>query len=299
MSTQPEPVPAEPSPFDRVTARAICGWSLLGAVPGIVMVATWRGDFALARAYGGIAMYLGSALALLLYGRAKGVDLARLFGRPLRAADVPRSIGLALTLLSFSLGTMLVVIAGVTSMFPGLLAHFTENSPDFIATPRAGVDPVATAGLIASAVLLAPPCEEMLFRGFLLSRWTRRHGARGGVILSAALFGALHFALAPFGAFALGIVAGVLALRTRSLWPGILTHATINATVVTATTVGQRWAGQGPELPDAAGLRNLLLLGLGLVAVSAPILVVAVRRMWRARPAEPPGAAPVPVAAGA
>ena len=285
MSSQAEAIPAPPSPFARMTARAICGWAFLGAVPGLLMVAFWRGDFALARAYGGILIYLGSTLALLLYGRARGVDLAAVFGRPLRGADLPRSFGLAFALLGFSLGTMLLLIAGVTSAFPHLLAHFTENSPDFIVTTRGGVDPVATVGLIASAVLFAPPCEELLFRGFLLSRWTVRFGALGGVLLSAALFGSLHFALSPFGAFALGIVAAVLALRTRSLWPGIVTHATINATVVTASTFGQRWADGGAHLPDAAGLRGLLGLGAGLVAVTAPILGFAVRRLWRDRPA--------------
>jgi sodium transport system permease protein len=72
-------------------------------------------------------------------------------------------------------------------------------------------------------------CEEVAFRGFLLSGFG--HGGRWGlaVLVSAATFGLMH--LIPqqvFNAALLGIVLGLLAVRTNSLLPGIVFHVLYN-----------------------------------------------------------------------
>ncbi len=70
-------------------------------------------------------------------------------------------------------------------------------------------------------VLVAPIDEEILFRGFLVPRI--------GVILSALLFGALHylsyFSLAEFvAALAFGLAAGYAFKKTGSLYTTIIGH---------------------------------------------------------------------------
>ena len=67
-------------------------------------------------------------------------------------------------------------------------------------------------------------CEELAFRGFILSGLERGHRTRSAILLSALLFGFLHVLLSLFqqlfNATLLGIVLGLLAVRSRSIAAG-------------------------------------------------------------------------------
>ncbi len=71
------------------------------------------------------------------------------------------------------------------------------------------------------AFLIAPINEEILFRGFMVPRF--------GIIISAIIFGAMHylsyFSIAEFvAALAFGLAAGYIFKRTKSLYPSIFGH---------------------------------------------------------------------------
>jgi uncharacterized protein len=285
-------------PFDRLSGRAILGASLAGMAPGIAVLWLLGHDFELARSVATVVLYAGVALALALLARARGVELGRVLGRPLAGGEALASAGLGLAVLVFSFGSMLVLLGAVSLLFPRVLDLYTENSMDFLVRRSGRLDLLPTVLLAASAAIVAPVVEELVFRGFLLTRWARRYGVRSGVVFSALLFGLLHFALAPLGAFALGLVAAVLYLRTGSLAAPILAHATANSTIVFATILG-RSATEGPApTPGVEELRGLLGVGLGLVAVATPLLAVVVARAWpRPDTPVPYDAAPMPAAA--
>ena len=83
-------------------------------------------------------------------------------------------------------------------------------------------------GLVAVSVVPGI-CEELLFRGALLGLLRRRFPTWAAVVLQAVAFALLH-ALAvrlPY-TFALGVVFGVLVVRSGSLWPAIVAHAAHN-----------------------------------------------------------------------
>lgn len=72
-------------------------------------------------------------------------------------------------------------------------------------------------------------CEEMLFRGVLLTLLFRGYGKWRAVILSSLLFGAFH--LSPYRLMPTAIVGMALALvclRTGSIIPSMIIHATYN-----------------------------------------------------------------------
>jgi uncharacterized protein len=74
-------------------------------------------------------------------------------------------------------------------------------------------------------VLVAPFCEEMLFRGVLLGVYQKRFAVHA-IWLVAILFAFLHPSLDQvLGALFLGMVAGWVVYRTRSLWAGVMVHA--------------------------------------------------------------------------
>jgi membrane protease YdiL (CAAX protease family) len=78
----------------------------------------------------------------------------------------------------------------------------------------------------------APVLEEMLFRGVILRGFLRQYSRTFAILWSAALFGAAHLNIYQLAtAFAIGIVAGWLYERCRSLWPCILLHASYNGFV--------------------------------------------------------------------
>jgi membrane protease YdiL (CAAX protease family) len=128
------------------------------------------------------------------------------------------------------LGVGVLLIGGFMTH---LLAHGQPVHQDVSVLAR-GV-PVGMRVLLALLVVcVAPVVEELVFRGVLLSGLARRMHVGWAVLVSAVIFGCVHlpdfrFAWYPVPALILvGLVAGWLRIRTRSLWPSITLHATNN-----------------------------------------------------------------------
>lgn len=144
----------------------------------------------------------------------------------------------------------------------------------------AGLDSGGIAAFIA-IVLVAPVTEELIFRGLILTRLDQAMPGWLAVLLSSAIFGALHSHPIQFVyAFALGCFFGLVDLRTGSILPSILAHLMFNL------------IGQIPSvLPDDAAEALILAVqgGLLIVAVVLPILDRrAIRALFRRRPEAPP-----------
>jgi sodium transport system permease protein len=105
-------------------------------------------------------------------------------------------------------------------------------------------------GLGTSIVIFAlipAICEEFAFRGFVLSGLEREHRVRSAILLSALMFGFLHVLLSLFqqlfNATLLGVVLGLLAVRSRSIFPGIVFHFLNNGfAVALGSIVHASWA---------------------------------------------------------
>jgi len=92
--------------------------------------------------------------------------------------------------------------------------------------------------LLLAAFALSPAiCEEVLFRGAILSGMRSKLSATMSVLVVSVLFGLLHvsvYRLLPTTLF--GLVAGYLVLRSGSIFAGMLFHFLVNAAVVFAST---------------------------------------------------------------
>ncbi len=78
--------------------------------------------------------------------------------------------------------------------------------------------------------VLAPLCEESLFRGFLYGSLRKRFGVGISLLVSASLFAAAHLdpgAVVPL--LCLGLVFGYVFERTRSLVPSMIAHGLWNS----------------------------------------------------------------------
>jgi len=67
-------------------------------------------------------------------------------------------------------------------------------------------------------------------RGLLLPSLAARTGAAPAVLLTAAIFALIHLdPIRLLFTFVLGLLLGLLRLRTQSLWPPVVVHSTLNA----------------------------------------------------------------------
>ncbi len=90
---------------------------------------------------------------------------------------------------------------------------------------------VAVVGL-PLLIVIPPICEEVFFRGFLLSAFRRKRSAIGAVVVVSALFAVSHLVPAKFLTTGLiGVWLAYLVVATGSLYPAILAHLVSNATL--------------------------------------------------------------------
>lgn len=107
--------------------------------------------------------------------------------------------------------------------------------------------------------LLPAICEEIAFRGFILSGLRHLGNKWWAIGLSAVFFGLTHQVIQQsLSAVLLGIVIGYIAVQTGSLIPGILFHGVYNATMFTMVNL-PAFAEKYPALrslyvqPEAGG----------------------------------------------
>ena len=158
----------------------------------------------------------------------------------------------------------------------------TESVKSLLKDLQAKVPDLWT-GLLVLAVVPAI-CEEFAFRGYILSGLQRGHSTRSAVVISALLFGLMHVLLSLFQQFfnaaLLGLVLGYLAVRSRSLLPGILFHLLHNGLAVASGSLGDdpRWAPLAKALyrDQAQGQYRAPWVALGALA-SAALITALVR----------------------
>jgi len=160
-------------------------------------------------------------------------------------------------------GIVLMLAVGVV-LEP--LLRLLPPTPDFYG--RGG-------GTVLMAVVLAPVLEEFLCRGILLDAARARRGAAYGLIFSSCFFAVMHlYPAAVFNAFVLGLLFGVIYIRSNSLYIVVILHAFNNALALLLLTLGygdrslREWLGN-----DAAYTV--------VYAVSVLLFVFAVRMVWK------------------
>ena len=132
--------------------------------------------------------------------------------------------------------------------------------------------------LVTSA--LAPAlAEEFFFRGYVLSAFRNRIAPLRAVLYSALIFGLFHVINGSvlslerfFPTTLLGLALGFVAIRTHSLWPGVLLHAIHNGLLFWLTRFSEKelseWFGStNQHFPPIWILASLasVACGIGLV----------------------------------
>ena len=109
-----------------------------------------------------------------------------------------------------------------------------ETVQDTVKILQNSTDPQILSLMVIAAVVAAPLCEEIVFRGYLYAVAKRFAGPWAAGICSALVFAAAHGSLsALLPLFIFGCVLAFIYEKTGSLWAPIATHFCFNgATVV-------------------------------------------------------------------
>ncbi len=143
--------------------------------------------------------------------------------KPIRISDILFVLLAFIVLIS---GTIMikyfVFLGGKTVGMTNYYSELITNGDDSLA-------------VIVSVIILPAVCEEILFRGILLSEY-RSLGGANAVIITALLFAMMHMSFEDFLLnFLAGLLLGFAASATRSILSSIVIHAGANAFALFAT----------------------------------------------------------------
>jgi membrane protease YdiL (CAAX protease family) len=210
-------------------------------------------------------------LIALTFVQDAGFVVAALLVARMARRPTARDFGLVPTAFWRAVGIVLAVYIAFY-VFAGIWASVLDIDEQSDLPDELGADS-STAALVAVVVLvcvMAPVCEEFLFRGLLFTSLRASAGLWPAAIITGAMFGVIHIGSSPIGLLVplaiLGLGLCLIYAWTRSLYPCVALHAVNNAI---AFGVTQDWTWQIP------------LLIVGGTAVSLLIVVAIARALER------------------
>jgi membrane protease YdiL (CAAX protease family) len=218
---------------DWLWALVICGFFVGSSLAGLAMAKEDAGEVDLGTLESG-DLAAGIVMQLMFAGATalvvvKRVSLVRWLG--LRWPGWAWVMVIAPGAL-FGMWTLGAVLQGVGYM--GWLESLgVETQQDTVRLLHEAKDPMVIVMMGVMAVVVAPICEEVVFRGFLYPLAKRYAGVWAAVISSGLLFAVAHpslMALLPLAVLGMGLA--VIYERTRSIWAPIAVHAVFNGATV-------------------------------------------------------------------
>ena len=242
--------PAPPLSLVLGTTLTLVGIGAMVYAPALVSPAVvgFRGFLAICEAL--------LPLPALLYLAASGAPVWRTLAlAPLRWSAVAWCALLGAALWLASLG-LLELQNTVWPVPPEYIAAFRRIHD--LLYPRDAKDALVSLAAIA---LIPAACEEAATRGVLLPSLRTALSPPMSIGLSAAVFALMH--LDPYRTlftFSVGLALGAVRLRTQSLWPSLIAHASLNALTFAAAPFLD---DPNQPLPDPQPLLGLALLAAG------------------------------------
>ena len=173
---------------------------------------------------GQIGLWAGLGLTAVVAAVFRGNGMRRDFGWSMRASDVP--VGLAFGVFA-QIAVVWLIYAPFQQFFDFDVSEAARQITDRAASPS------DIALVMLGVVVGAPIFEELFFRGLTLRALERKWGAVAGVLISSAIFAAVHFQILQFPALmAFGVIAALLVRRYKRLGPAIWAHIGFNLVAV-------------------------------------------------------------------
>lgn len=171
------------------------------------------------------------ALFLIIAFWAVRLEKKHLFRRDLVRDDLLSIIFTVIFTYCASLVIVTVLFVPLSYLLPSFVTWWLSwfAQPVVYLTSEGSFPIAANVLSFLSLVIIAPVLEELIFRGYLLHRWSKKWGLAAGILLSSAVFGAVH--PDTLAAAITGIGFALLYLKTQTLWAPIAAHSLYNLIV--------------------------------------------------------------------
>ena len=223
-----DPRPAEPT-GDDVGRRLTASKGFIGLGVGVVAVIVASGIVAIPFALAGADLDSGG---FIIVGTIVQ-DLMMIAAAYFVTADLGRPSARTFGLRPFkssAFGWIFVALVAyliLTSIYTVLVDPPSEQLPSGLEDADQNLLLAIATGMLL--IVVAPLAEEVFFRGFLYQAFRNSFGVLPGALLSAVIFGAIHFEFFKLVQLAiLGVILALLFEKTRSLWSPIILHAVNN-----------------------------------------------------------------------
>ena len=212
------------------------------------------------------------------------IALSLVVGLGVRRARRPVRETLALRTFPIGLLGPMVILAFAGSI---LVAEISNLTQEVMPVPKSLQDlfyrilradcPFEFLKRAAILSLVAPVTEELAFRGVFQQGLTANYGTRKGIAIKALLFGVFH--LIPWqavGAALIGLLLGVVVLRTGSILAGMALHAIWNLLPLLAISLLRNVSLPGYEFHG----EEIRHIPIPTLIVAGGLFGLTLRRFW-------------------
>lgn len=247
--------------MERIRRPSILEANILFLVLGILLFVV-GGIVQTREVYTGLLIteYIIILLPNLLYLKFKGYSLKKVLR--LNRINLKQILYVfGITIFSYPIAVFLngIVIA--------IVSFFSEQIPNAVPIP----DSSAMYFFSLFVIAIAPGiCEEVMFRGTIMNAYENL-GKRKAIIYSAILFGIFHLNLQNLvGPIFLGLVLGMTAYKTNSIYASMLGHTLNNGIAMTIGYFANKAQSVTQEVPALEISYQLqLIMGIALIGIFA------------------------------
>lgn len=169
-----------------------------------------------------ITEYLIILIPNLIFLKSRGMSIKKV----LKVKPLGLYNAFLITLITLLSYPLVVFINGI---FLSFISIFKDINPSPIPVP---IDDIQFLYSIFVVAIGPGICEEVMFRGTVMTAYERL-GAGKGIIITSLLFGLFHFnILNLIGPLILGVIFGIMVYRTGSIYSSILAHTINNAIAI-------------------------------------------------------------------
>lgn len=171
----------------------------------------------------------------------------------------------------------IVLLGPLVTLCNAITMLFVENTATEILTI---VSAISFGGMFFFVGLLAPVCEEIVFRGVLYTGFRKNGTPMQAILWTAVLFGLFHMNLNQMVyATVLGIAFGLLREATGNIWAGIIGHISINSYSVFLYYLQSNLSAEELAGAESVLTQDALVVTIGvylIIALIATALAVCV-----------------------
>ena len=171
-------------------------------------------------------------LSVIWIGRSTGVSIRQLMGKTISPFPYPTLLGQSIFLYILALASIYITFYPLSFIRPDFVTEWYINGLSNVYVSEEGFPLLPNILNFIGVTTIVPITEELLFRGYLFTRWAHCWSIRKAAVLSSLLFALLHVDM--LGSFIFGLAMVAIYVKTRSLLTIIVIHVFFN-------TIGMCW----------------------------------------------------------